>query len=95
MKESILEMVHDSAKAMHAVGAIDAITMKNYDNLCLPPVKSLSPIQIKAIRLKEKLNQPIFALVLNTSVSTIKQWEQGDKKPSGIALKLLNLIQQF
>jgi putative transcriptional regulator len=94
MKESILEMVHESAKAMNAVGAIDAITMKNYDNLCLPPVKPLSPIQIKAIRLKEKLSQPIFALVLNTSVSTVKQWEQGDKKPSGIALKLLNLIQK-
>lgn len=94
MKHSILDVVHESAKAMHSVGAIDAITMKNYDTLCLPPVKQLSPMEIKAIRLKGKLSQPIFALVLNTSVSTIKQWEQGDKKPSGIALKLLNLIQK-
>jgi len=94
MKESILEIVHESAKAMNAVGAIDAITMKNYDSLCLPPVKLLSPVEIKAIRLKEKLSQPIFALVLNTSVSTVKQWEQGDKKPSGIALKLLNLVKR-
>ena len=94
MKESILEVVHESAKAMYAVGAIDAITMKNYDALCIPPVKQLSPLEIKTIRLKEKLSQPIFAVILNTSVSTVKQWEQGDKRPSGIALKVLNLIQK-
>ena len=92
MKESILEVVHTSAKAMYAVGAIDAVTMKNYDVLCLPLIKKLSPIEIKMIRIKAKLSQPVFALLLNTSVSTVKQWEQGDKKPSGIALKLLNLV---
>lgn len=94
MEKSILEVVHESAKDMYAIGAIDAITMKNYEALCLPPVKPFSPLEIKMMRLKEKLSQPIFALLLNTSVSTVKQWEQGDKKPSGIALKLLNLVAQ-
>jgi putative transcriptional regulator len=94
MKKSILDVVHESAKDMYSVGAIDAITMKNYDALCLPVTKKLSPLEIKMIRIKEKLSQPIFALLLNTSVSTVKQWEQGDKKPSGIALKLLNLVAQ-
>ena len=28
------------------------------------------------------------------SVSTIAQWERGVKKPSGAALKLLNLIEE-
>jgi len=92
MKKSILEVVHESAKDMYSVGAIDAITMKNYDALCLPVVKKLSALEIKKIRLREKLSQPVFALLLNTSVSTVKQWEQGDKRPSGIALKLLNLV---
>ncbi len=92
MKESILEAVHESAKDLYSAGAIDAITMKNYDAHCLPEVKKLSALEIKMIRLKEKLSQPVFALLLNTSVSTVKQWEQGDKRPSGLALKLLNLV---
>jgi len=39
-----------------------------------------------------ELSQPVFAGVLNTSVSTVRSWEQGGKKPSGPSLKLLNLI---
>jgi len=33
-----------------------------------------------------------LAMVLNTSVSTVRKWEQGDKQPSGPSLKLLNLL---
>jgi len=44
------------------------------------------------LRLKEQVSQAVFAKYLNTSASTIKQWEQGDKHPRGTSLKLLNLI---
>jgi len=40
------------------------------------------------------VSQNVFALYLNTTVSTVRQWEQGDKKPSGIAARLLQLIQK-
>jgi len=30
--------------------------------------------------------------VLNTSLSTVRKWEIGEKHPSGPSLKLLNLI---
>ncbi len=30
--------------------------------------------------------------MLNTSPSTVRQWEIGEKQPSGPSLKLLNLI---
>jgi len=30
--------------------------------------------------------------VLNTSLSTIRQWEIGEKRPSGPSLKLLDLL---
>ncbi len=33
-----------------------------------------------------------MASVLNTSVSTVRKWEQGDKQPSGPSLKLLDLL---
>jgi putative transcriptional regulator len=34
----------------------------------------------------------VFAVFLNTSVSTVQKWEIGEKKTSGPSLKLLNLI---
>lgn len=92
MKKSILEVVHESAKDLFKIGLMDAKTMHTFDAMCLPPVKKLSPKQIKHIRLREKVSQPVFAKYLNASPSTIKKWESGEKHPTGIALKLLNLV---
>ncbi|EFS5049150.1 transcriptional regulator, partial [Salmonella enterica] len=35
-----------------------------------------------------------FARYLNTSVSTVQKWESGAKRPSGMSLKLLNVVQK-
>lgn len=96
MNKSILEAVHESVKDLHDIGLVDEVTMKHFDVLCgyLPPVKELSPAEIKKIRKREKLSQPIFAHILNVSASTVKHWEIGDKTPSGAALKLLNIIKK-
>lgn len=92
MKKSLLEVAHDIAADLHRAGAIDAKTMREFDAKCLPPVKKYAPNQIKKIRRRDKVSQAVFAAYLNTSTSTIRQWEQGLKKPSGISLKVLNLI---
>jgi putative transcriptional regulator len=36
----------------------------------------------------------VLASVLNTSTSTVRKWEIGDKQPSGPSLKLLNLLER-
>ena len=46
----------------------------------------------KSPREQTRLSQAAFAVVLNTSLSTVQKWEEGDKKPGGASLKLLNLI---
>jgi putative transcriptional regulator len=92
MKKSILEVVHESAKGLFDIGLVDAETMHTFDALCLPPVRKLSPREIKRIRLREKVSQPVFAEYLNASPSTIKKWETGEKHPTGPALKLLNIV---
>lgn len=89
---TMLEVVHDMAKGLHEVGGIDAITMREYDMLCLSPMQTFSPKKIKELRLREKVSQPIFAELLNVSASTVKQWEQGNKQPKGASLRLLNLV---
>ena len=92
MNKSILEVVHESAKGLYDAKLIDVETMHTFDAMCLPPVRELSPREIKHIRLHEKLSQPVFAEYLNASPSTIKKWETGEKHPTGPALKLLNLV---
>jgi putative transcriptional regulator len=88
----ILKVVHESAKSLYEAGLMDVVTMHEFDSMCLSPVKKLSPTEIKKIRLREKLSQPVFAHVLNVSSAAVKQWEIGEKHPGGAALKLLNLV---
>ena len=94
MEKSILEVIHEFANDLYEAGIINAVTMREYDALCLPEVHKLTPRQIKQIRLREKVSQPILAQYLNVSSFTVKHWEAGDKHPNGAALKLLNIISQ-
>jgi len=73
---------------------MDVKTMREFDVLCLPPVKEYSAMQIKRLRTRNKASQAVFAAYLNTSPSTVQKWEQGQKKPNGPSLKLLNLVAQ-
>ena len=92
MDKKILEVVHDSAKDLHEAGVMKETTLREFDALCLPPVKEFTAAQIKRIRMKNKASQAVFAAYLNTGKSTVQKWEQGRKKPSGPSLKLLNLV---
>ena len=94
MSDSILETVHKSAKGLKKAGLMDEMTMREFDAMCLPPVKQYSARQIKRLRMKHKASQAVFAAYLNTSKSTVQKWEQGQKKPNGPSLKLLNLVAQ-
>jgi putative transcriptional regulator len=93
-KSDAFEAIHSSATALHKVGAIDKTTMKSFDEAChtAPPV--LKPEQIKKLRLRHHVSQPVFARYLNTSESTVEKWETGAKQPSGMALKLLFVIEK-
>jgi putative transcriptional regulator len=66
--------------------------MREYDVLCLPPVPDYSKKRIRALRARHNLSQAVFAAMLNTSLSTVRQWEIGQKRPSGPSLKLLDLL---
>ena len=92
MDKSILDMVHETAQDLHTAGVMKDTTLREFDALCLPPVKEYTSVQIKRIRTKNHASQGVFAAYLNTSVSTVQKWEQGQKKPNGPSLKLLNLV---
>ena len=88
----ILEAAHELAQDLHAVGAMDAITMRMMDELCLPPKRSFSAEDVKRLRTQTHMSQPVFALLLGVGANTVAQWEQGHKKPSGPSARLLDVI---
>jgi len=91
-KSRILTEVNETARGLNRIGMLDQQTMREFDVLTVPPVRSLSARQIRAIRARSRMSQAVFAAVLNTSTSTIQKWEIGAKRPSGPSLKLLNVI---
>jgi len=93
-KSEAFESIHESAKALHAIGAISKITLREYDEACLSMPDQIPAEQIKQLRESSHVSQPVFARYLNTSASTVKKWESGEKRPSGMALKLLSIVQK-
>ena len=94
MKNRIKDMVLETMEDLYKSGGIDEITLREVKALALPEVKPYSPHSITRLRRKLKLSQAALARFINTSVYTVQKWEQGAKKPSGPALKLLHLIEQ-
>jgi putative transcriptional regulator len=92
MSDKLLKAMHETAQGLHRAGTMDAVTMREFDALCLPPVKDYSAAQIRRLRQRSKASQAVFAACLNTSASTVQKWEQGQKRPNGPSLKLLSLV---
>lgn len=93
-RSEAMAAVHETMEALREIGAIDKQTMRQFDEACLTPVRTLSPRQIKAIRERERVSQTVFANYLNVTPSLVSKWERGEKKPSGPALKLLSLVER-
>lgn len=91
-KSRMLAEIHETVRGLDRAGVLSKRTLREFDALCLPPVRALSARQIRAIRSRARMSQAVFAAVLNTSVSTVQKWEIGEKRPSGPSLKLLDVI---
>lgn len=94
MTNNIKNMVLETIEGLYKTRTIDELTLREVKTLALPEVKPYSPYAITRLRRKLRLSQAVLARFINTSVYTIQKWEQGAKKPSGPALKLLHLIDE-
>lgn len=86
--------IHETMEALHDIEAVGKQTMREFDAACLTPVETLSPEDIRLLRLREHISQPVFARYLNVSRNLVSDWERGIKKPGGPALRLLTVIQK-
>ncbi len=93
-KSALLEAVHETANDLHRMGLIDQRKMRRYEALCLDQIPEYDAKKIRQLRDRYHLSQSVLATVLNTSVSTVKQWEIGDKHPSGPSQKLLSILER-
>lgn len=88
----VIESLRGDLATLYKAGAIGKVTMREFDMVCPPPVRELSAADIKHLREGLKFSQPVFAHHLHTTASTVRKWEQGETRPTGPALKLLNVI---
>lgn len=93
-KSDAFEAIHSTVAGMYRAGTIDKATMREFDESCLSTPAQKEPRRIKRIRESQHVSQPVFARYLNTSESTIEKWESGAKRPSGMALKLLDIVEK-
>jgi putative transcriptional regulator len=96
-KARLRSEIVDMARALNKVGAVSdvelektTLTMLGRD--ALPKVKPLTPAEIAKVRERAGVSQAVFAGFLNVVVSTVSQWERGERRPTGTALKLLQVV---
>ena len=93
LRADLVELTRD----MHRAGLVDdaeleRTTLKMLGRDALPKVNPLSPVEIATVRERVGVSQAVMAGYLNVAVSTVSQWERGERRPTGTALKLLHVV---
>lgn len=58
----------------------------------LPP--EFNKTEVKAVRERLNVSQPIFAKILGVSSDTVKAWERGANRPSGSSARLIQIAKE-
>ena len=93
-KSEAFAAIHETMDALHQIGAIDKKTMRDFDAACLADLPEMEPEEIRALREREQVSQPIFAAYLNVTRNLVSDWERGVRRPGGAALRLLSIVEK-
>ena len=93
-RSEIAGAIHEMMSDAHDAGVVSRATLRTFDEACLAPAPVLAGDEIRAIREREHVSQPVFAAYLNVSRNLVSDWERGVKRPGGPALRLLSIIQR-
>ena len=93
-KSDAMASLHQSIEDLHDIGLVDKKTMRHFDKGCLEEIPSYTGADIRKIREREEVSQPIFALYIGVSRNLISDWERNVKRPSGPALRLLSIVEK-
>jgi putative transcriptional regulator len=92
-KSRIIKEVHETLQGLHSARVIDKQTLRDFEAQAVPP-PTYTAAAIRHLREQLHVSQAVFAAYLNASVSTVQKWENGEKKPSGAALRLLSVVER-
>jgi len=93
MRTSIKKAIGNTVQDLIKRGIKTSFTEKELKTLGVKiPEVTINAKDIQEIREKTKLSQNVFARVLNVSSSSVKQWEQGKRRPTGSTKILLELL---
>jgi putative transcriptional regulator len=94
-KSRIIEEMYESMQDLHELGFASDEEMRiadaKYDSYMAP---KYTAEMVKSLRQRMNLTQATLASILNTSASSVVQWESGAKNPGGPSCKLLHLLDQ-
>jgi len=91
-RSEIAAAMHGMVEGFERAGVVGKTTLRSFDATCLAPVRPLAPEEIRAIREREAVSQPVFARYLAVSKNLVSDWERGVKRPGGPALRLLAIV---
>ena len=95
MRKSIKSAVGDTVKELIKNNVKTSFTEKELKALGIEiPKVEINAEDIQEIRTRINLSQSVFAKVLNVSPSSVRQWEQGKRTPSGSTKILLELLKE-
>ena len=80
-------------KVMAGLGDARSYLNGERDSFAVHEIEVPEP-DIVAIRSKTGLSQPVFAKSIGVPLGTLKNWEQGRRRPQGPARVLLALIEK-
>ncbi len=89
---NILKSIRDDLEALCDENIVSKITLREFDKRNATKVEEITGEQIRNIRVKNHISQGVLAKYMNMSPVSIQKWERGESKPTGAALKLLNII---
>src|SRR3569833_2226088 len=81
------------ALARHATSE-EKLTLRTITLKLHPAIKPIKPREIVAMRNNYGVSQGVFARLLNVPIVTEISWEKGWRKPSGAALRLLDIVRK-
>lgn len=95
MRETIKNAIGETIQGLVRSGIKTSFTAKELKEFGVEiPKVEITAKDIQEIREKIKLSQSVFAKVLNVSSSSVMQWEQGKRTPSGSTKVLLELLRE-
>jgi putative transcriptional regulator len=58
------------------------------------PPPEIAAKEVASLRAQAGMSQAVFARMLNVSTKTVQSWEQGERKPSHAALRMLQVFRE-